>query len=154
MQAMKVAKVHPSQVDAVNCHARSTVSGDNSEAHCLHSLFAYGNHQKTFEEFSRTLPEEVVTYYEKPLPSELPILFGQKGHIGHAVAGAAAIETVFSLLSIKHQIIPMIKNLKTPCEPKLSFALDGVNTPRKVDVVVKNGFVFGGLNCSIVMKKY
>ena len=51
MQAMKVAQIHPSQIDAVNCHARSTVSGDNSEAHCLHSLWAYGNHAKTYEEF-------------------------------------------------------------------------------------------------------
>ena len=97
-----MAGIHPSQVDTVNCHARSTVSGDNSEAYCLHSLWACGNHVKSFEEFQKLSPEEVSGYYNKPLPSIQPLLHGQKGHLGHAVAGAAAIETVFSLLAIKH----------------------------------------------------
>lgn len=69
MQAMKTAQIHPSQIDAVNCHARSTVSGDNSEAHCLHSLWASGNAVKTLEEFSKISPEEVCNYYDKPLPA-------------------------------------------------------------------------------------
>ena len=49
-------------------------------------------------------------------------------------------------------MIPEIKNLKDPLDPKLSFAMK--NTERKVDVVLKNAFVFGGVNCSILYKKY
>lgn len=51
MAAVNDAEIHPLDIDAVNCHARSTVSGDNSEAYCLHSLFACGNKIKSVEEF-------------------------------------------------------------------------------------------------------
>ena len=47
MQATEDAQIHPSQIDAVNCHARSTVSGDNCEAYALHALWSCGNAVKT-----------------------------------------------------------------------------------------------------------
>ena len=112
MAAVNDAGIHPLDIDAVNCHARSTVSGDNSEAYCLHSLFACGNKVKSAGDFSKLAPEEVINYYDKGLPENQPVLYGQKGHLGHTVTAAAAIETVFSFLSIKHQLIPEIKNLK------------------------------------------
>jgi 3-oxoacyl-[acyl-carrier-protein] synthase II len=43
MNALKEAGMHPLELDTINCHARSTLSGDDSEAYCLHSLFACGN---------------------------------------------------------------------------------------------------------------
>lgn len=70
MQAMEDAQIHPSQIDTVNCHARSTVSGDNSEAYGLHSLFSCGNAVKTYEEFEKLSPEEVVEYFHSPLPEK------------------------------------------------------------------------------------
>lgn len=62
IESMKEADIHPSQIDAVNCHARSTVSGDNSEAYCLHSLWSCGNAVKSVEQFREMSPEEVVQY--------------------------------------------------------------------------------------------
>lgn len=47
MAALNDAGLHPLEMDAVNCHARSTVAGDSSEAYCLNALFACGNHVKT-----------------------------------------------------------------------------------------------------------
>lgn len=100
MGAMEEEHVHPSQIDAVNCHARSTVSGDGSEAYGLHALWACGEEVKNIEDFQKLSPEEVVQYHGKPLPSRQPLLHGQKGNLGHTVAAAGAIETVFSFLSI------------------------------------------------------
>ena len=70
MQAMEDAEIHPSQIDAVNCHARSTVSGDNAEAIGLHSLFSCGHAIPSKAEFEKLSPEEVVTYFDKPLPTK------------------------------------------------------------------------------------
>jgi len=97
---MEEENIHPSQISAVNCHARSTVSGDGSEMHCLHSLFSCGNKVKSLEEYSKLSPEDVCEYHDEPLPDNLPLLHGQKGNLGHSVAAAGAIESVFSLLSI------------------------------------------------------
>jgi 3-oxoacyl-(acyl-carrier-protein) synthase len=55
--AMQEENLHPSQLDAVNCHARSTVSGDGSEAHCLHALFSCGEAVKNIDEFQALSPE-------------------------------------------------------------------------------------------------
>jgi 3-oxoacyl-(acyl-carrier-protein) synthase len=42
--------------------------------------------------------------------------------------------------------------LKNPVDPALSYAMK--NEDLKQDYVMKNGFVFGGINCSILFKKY
>lgn len=149
---MEDAQIHPSQIDAVNCHARSTISGDNAEAFGLHSLISCGHAIPTMEEFEKMSPEEVVTYFDKPLPAKQPILHGQKGHLGHAVAAAGAIESVFSFLSLYKQHIPHIKGLKTPVDPAMRYAFE--NQDAEINYMMKNGFVFGGINCTLLFKKY
>jgi 3-oxoacyl-(acyl-carrier-protein) synthase len=152
MQATEDAQIHPAQIDAVNCHARSTVSGDNCEAYALHALWSCGNAIKTQKEFEKLTPEQVVSYHDSPLPSKQPILHGQKGHLGHSVAAAGAIESVFSFLTLHNQVVPHIKNLKNPCDPMLRYALE--NEQSEVNYMMKNGFVFGGINCTLLFKKY
>jgi 3-oxoacyl-(acyl-carrier-protein) synthase len=79
-------------------------------------------------------------------------LHGQKGHLGHAVAAAGAIESVFCFLSIQKQQIPHIRGLKTPVDPALRYAFKNEDVP--IDYMMKNGFVFGGINCTLLFKKY
>lgn len=93
-----------------------------------------------------------MTYFDKPLPSKQPILHGQKGHLGHAVAAAGAIESVFCFLSIHKQHIPHIRGLKTPVDPALRYAFK--NEDVEINYMMKNGFVFGGINCTLLFKKY
>ena len=64
MGALEEENIHPSQLDAVNCHARSTVSGDGSEAYSLHALFSCGNAVKDIEDFQKLSPEEVIEYHD------------------------------------------------------------------------------------------
>jgi 3-oxoacyl-[acyl-carrier-protein] synthase II len=95
-------------------------------------------------------PEDIVACINGPLPEKLPILTGQKGNLGHAVAAAGAIESVFTIKCIHEQKLPFVKNLTEPLDPELSYAMENMDV--KLDVVVKNGFVFGGVNCSILFK--
>lgn len=68
------------------------------------------------------------------------------------VAAAGAIESVFSFLTLQKQHVPHIKNLKTPLDPSLNYAF--VNQDHEVNHLMKNGFVFGGINCTLLFKKY
>ena len=112
---------------------------------------AAGLKYPTMEEFAALTPEQICECLPEPLPAVQPLLTGQKGHLGHTVAAAGAIESVFTIKSIAEQYIPHIKNLKTPLDPELIFAME--NQDYKLDVMVKNAFVFGGVNCSILFKK-
>ena len=94
----------------------------------------------------------MVSYYGKPLPKKQPILHGQKGNLGHTVAAAGAIESVFSFLTLQKQFVPKILGLKDPEYPELSYAFE--SKPHKVDYLLKNGFVFGGLNCTLLFKTH
>ena len=98
--ALNQAGLHPSELSAFNCHARSTPVGDASEVAGIRALIAAGVKYPTKEEFEKLTPEDIVACYNDPLPKELPILHGQKGNLGHAVCGAAAIESVLSIKTI------------------------------------------------------
>ena len=72
--------------------------------------------------------------------------------MGHCVAGAGALETAFAFLSLHSQEVPRIRNLEDPLCPLLRFATE--NTREQMDVIVKNSLVFGGINSSLVLKRY
>lgn len=150
--ALNQAGLHPSDISGYNCHARSTPVGDAAEVRGIRSLIAAGHKYPDREEFAKLSPEEIVACYEEPLPKELPILHGQKGNLGHSVCAAAAIESVLSIKTITEQVIPVVKNLKDPLDPDMRYSFE--NQSAEVNSIVKNGFVFGGINCSILFKKY
>lgn len=77
-----------------------------------------------------------------------------KSMIGHTLTAAGAIEAVFSLLTIRHGILPPTINYDAP-DPAIP--LDVVpNVSRKATVksVLSNSFGFGGQNSSLVIKAY
>jgi len=86
----------------------------------------------------------------KPLTD--PVITANKGHLGHGVAAACAMESVLALKSIYEQTIPQIRNLNEPVDPDLYFANQNINT--EIKTVVKNSLVFGGINYSFVFKKF
>ena len=80
------------------------------------------------------------------------VITAPKGHIGHTFCAAGAVESVFAVLSIKNNTIPMILNLDDPLDKDLAFATK--NVQKNVDTVVKTSLAFGGVNSALVYKRY
>ncbi|MFW6056637.1 MAG: beta-ketoacyl-ACP synthase II [Chloroflexota bacterium] len=126
--AIADAGISPEQVDYVNAHGTSTPSNDRSETAALKLVF--GDHA-----------------YKLAISSN-------KSMIGHLLAGAGAVEAVFTLMSIRNGIVPPTINYETP-DPECD--LDYVpNKAREMDigVAVSESFGFGGSNAVVVMGKY
>ncbi len=73
---------------------------------------------------------------------------------GHLLGGSGGVEAVFSVLTIKHGVIPPTINYETP-DPECD--LDYVpNVARQAEVrtAMSNSFGFGGTNASLIFKAY
>lgn len=119
--AMRSAGVSAADVEHVNAHATSTVVGDVGEAAAIRK--AIGDH---------------------------PVLTAPKGSLGHLVGGAGAVESIVTVLSIHHGVIPATRNLETLDE---KVELDVVaGEPRKValSTAISNSFGFGGHNVALL----
>jgi 3-oxoacyl-[acyl-carrier-protein] synthase II len=126
--ALQDAHIAPEDVDYVNAHGTSTVLNDAGETRAL--KMALGEHA-----------------YRVPVSST-------KSMIGHLLGGAGAVEAVATLLCMHHGIIHPTINYEHP-DPACD--LDYVpNDARRADVniAISNGFGFGGVNCTIVLKRF
>ncbi len=127
-KALADAQITPDKIDYVNAHATSTGLGDISELHGIKRLF-------------NTLPVSIS---------------GTKSMTGHLLGAAGAIESIISVLAVKHDIIPATintKNLDEAIPHGLNIIL-GKSIGRKVNYVLNNTFGFGGHTASSVFKKY
>jgi 3-oxoacyl-[acyl-carrier-protein] synthase II len=126
--AIKNSGLNPGDVDYINAHGTSTQLNDLSETRAIKALF--GEHA-----------------YKLAVSST-------KSMTGHLLGGTGGIEAIYSLLSIRHGIIPPTINYDTP-DPECD--LDYVpNIARKADVKVamSNSFGFGGTNASLLFKAF
>ncbi|MBD3620079.1 MAG: beta-ketoacyl-ACP synthase II [Chromatiales bacterium] len=125
--AMKDAGINPEDVDYINAHGTSTPAGDVAETSAVKR--AFGDHARKLAVSST------------------------KSMTGHLLGAAGGVEAVFSVLSLRDQIMPPTINLDNQ-DPACD--LDFVpNTARegKLDVVLSNSFGFGGTNGTLVFKK-
>lgn len=75
-----------------------------------------------------------------------------KGHLGHMVTAAGVLESIMAIQSLHKEVLPHIRNLETPVDADLKFVRQNID--HKSEVIVKNSLVFGGVNCSLVFRKY
>lgn len=125
--ALNNAGVNPDQVQFINAHGTSTQLGDTNETNAIKA--AFGDHAKKL------------------------VVNSTKSMTGHLLGGAGGLESVFTVLSIHHQISPPTINIfNQDPECDLDFC---ANTARdmKMDIALKNNFGFGGTNGSLVFKK-
>ncbi len=125
--ALNDAGIRPEAVSYINAHATSTTA-DATETLAM---------KHTFGE----------AIYQIPISAT-------KSMTGHLLGAAGGIEAVFSILSIRDGIIPPTINLDHP-DPQCD--LDYIpHHPRRcpVDVVLSNSFGFGGINATIIFRKY
>lgn len=125
--ALNNAGVNPDQVQFINAHGTSTPLGDTNETNAIKA--AFGDHAKKL------------------------VVNSTKSMTGHLLGGAGGLESVFTVLSIHHQISPPTINIfNQDPECDLDFC---ANTARdmKINVALKNNFGFGGTNGSLVFIK-
>ncbi len=126
--AMRDARIDPSQVGYVNAHGTSTPLGDELEATAMKR--AFGDHAYKM------------------------LVSSTKSMTGHLLGGAGGLEAGITVMALRDQIVPPTMNLDNPGE---GCDLDFVpNHPRKVsmDYAISNSFGFGGTNGCLVFKRW
>lgn len=126
--ALRQAGITPAQVQHLNAHATSTPVGDLGEINAIKHLFGEGD----------TL---AVT--------------STKSATGHLLGAAGGLETIFTVLALRDQIVPATLNLENldPAATGLN-VIAGKALPHKMTYALSNGFGFGGVNASILLKRW
>lgn len=128
--AIRDAGIDVSDVDYINVHGTSTPLGDIGESLAIKKVFG----------------EQA---YKLNISST-------KSMTGHLLGAAGAIESIASILAIKHQTVPPTINHYTDDENldnKLNFTFNKAQE-RQVNIALSNTFGFGGHNTSVIFKKF
>ena len=130
--ALEDAQMQPEDIDYINVHGTSTPVGDISEVKAIKDVF--GEHA-----------------YKLNISST-------KSMTGHLLGAAGAIEAMFSVLSVKNDIVPPTINHEEGDEDpeidyKLNFTFNKAQE-RTVRAALSNTFGFGGHNACAIFKKF
>ncbi|MBU0729358.1 MAG: beta-ketoacyl-[acyl-carrier-protein] synthase family protein [Proteobacteria bacterium] len=123
--AIGEAEVSTDDIDYVNAHATGTIQGDIAESQAIHQVFG----------------------------SKIPVS-SFKGHIGHTLGAAGALETIIALEMFKRQELIPTLNLENPdpeCAP-VSFVKKIEKS--SLNTILKNNFALGGVNTSLVLRRW
>jgi len=126
--AIEGAGIRTQDIQFINAHGTSTVANDETETLAVKELF--GERAKEL------------------------MISANKSMIGHMWGAAGAVEGIFTAKTLQHGVLPPTINLDEP-DPKCD--LDYVpHTARRSSVTyaLSNSFGFGGINASLVFKKY
>jgi 3-oxoacyl-[acyl-carrier-protein] synthase II len=128
-KAMADADLDATDISHVNCHATSTPVGDVAESVALHAVLG-------------------------ETASEIPVT-APKSMVGHLLGGAGAVESLVTILSLYHGLVPPTINLDDQ-DPEIE--LDVVrNEPRQLGdgalTALNNSFGFGGHNVVLAFRR-
>ncbi|CAN5802080.1 beta-ketoacyl-ACP synthase II [soil metagenome] len=128
LNALKDADIAPDKINYINAHATSTNLGDISELKGIKEIF-----------------------------KELPVaISATKSMTGHLLGAAGAVESIISILSVKHNIIPgtiNTINIDEAIPAGLNIIL-GKSINATVNYALNNTFGFGGHTASSLFGKY
>jgi len=127
VNALRDAKISPSDVQYVNAHGTSTPIGDLLETQAI---------KKTFGADSKIAVSST------------------KSMTGHLLGGAGGLEAGITILALRDQIMPPTINLENP-DPECD--LDYVpNVARKasLEIALSNSFGFGGTNGCLIFRRW
>jgi 3-oxoacyl-[acyl-carrier-protein] synthase II len=126
--ALDYAGLKPGDVDYINAHGTSTKLNDASECKAIKAVF--GDHARKVA------------------------ISSTKSMTGHLLGGAGGVEAIFTVLAVKHGLIPPTINYET-VDPDCD--LDCVpNVARKAEIraAMSNSFGFGGTNATLLFKPF
>jgi 3-oxoacyl-[acyl-carrier-protein] synthase II len=128
--AIKDAGIVPEDVGYVNAHATSTPAGDGNESRAIELVFG-----------------------EHALSHKLKIS-GTKSMTGHLLGGAGGLEAGITVLALENQVLPPTINLEEiDPECKLDY-VPNKPIPHSFDVALSNSFGFGGINATLIMRRW
>ncbi len=126
--ALEDAGLPPEAVDYVNAHGTSTPFNDEAETEAIKQAFG-------------------ARAYRLAVSST-------KSMTGHLLGAAGAVEAAYSVLALRHGVLPPTINLE---EPDPGCDLDYVpNVARAAaaEVAISNSFGFGGTNVTLVFRRF
>ncbi len=128
ISALKDADLDSSKIDYINAHGTSTPLGDIIEANAIAEIFS-------------TSQEQIAVSSTKSMT-------------GHLLGAAGAIESIFSILSLRDNRLPPTINLDNldADAPKLNYVANE-SQEKEINYVLNNSFGFGGTNASLVFSK-
>lgn len=123
--ALQMAGLQPGHIGYINLHGTATPSNDLAEGKAVTAVFG------------DTVP-----------------CSSTKGHTGHTLGAAGAVEAAVCLQALQHGLLPGGVHTRQPDEAigPLSYLLQTRHAPG-LQHVLSNSFGFGGSNCSLIFSK-
>ncbi len=126
--ALSDGAISPGDVGYINAHGTSTVVNDVCETKAIKATL--GEHSKKVS------------------------ISSNKSMIGHLLGAAGAVEAIFTVLTLRDGIIPPTLNCDTP-DPECDLDyVPNVATKAQVNIALSNSFGFGGINATLVFKRF
>jgi 3-oxoacyl-[acyl-carrier-protein] synthase II len=124
--ALKRAELNPEDIDYVNAHGTSTPLGDEIELGAMKRLFGDAAYKLSMS--------------------------STKSAIGHLLGAAGSVEAIYSILTLRDQLVPPTLNLDNPSEGCDIDLVPHEAKQRRVRHVLSNSFGFGGTNASLIFR--
>ncbi len=126
--ALAEAGVNPPDVEYINAHGTSTSINDVAETVAIKSVFGEGAHSLWVSSI--------------------------KSMMGHLLGAAGGVEAVATALTLYHGVVPPTINYETP-DPDCDLDyVPNVARARKVNMALSNSFGFGGMNASLLFRRF
>ena len=126
--ALRQAKLQPGDVQHLHAHATATPVGDRGELAAIRQVFGTGH---------------------------TPSITATKSALGHMLGAAGGAAAIFTVLALRDQKAPPVLNLENP-DP-LTEGLDlitGAARSQDIQHAMLNGFGFGGVNATLILKRF
>ena len=123
-EALLLAELRPTEIDYVNAHGTATPNNDLTEGVALQRVFG----------------------------ERMPYFSSTKAFTGHTLAAAGAIEGIFSILALQHQVIPPNLNFEHPIEQH-GLVPQQESITAKVEHTMSNSMGMGGYCSTVIFSK-
>jgi 3-oxoacyl-[acyl-carrier-protein] synthase II len=125
--ALRDAGLDAAKIAYINAHGTSTPAGDKAETQAVKSIFGAD---------SRVMVSST------------------KSMTGHLLGAAGAIESIFTVLALRDQVVPPTINLDNPDEGcDLDFVPGTARQTKDMEYTLCNSFGFGGTNGSLIFRR-
>tara|TARA_Y100000768_G_scaffold233120_1_gene176172 strand:- start:6283 stop:7539 length:1257 start_codon:yes stop_codon:yes gene_type:complete len=120
-------KKNVSDIQYINAHGTSTPAGDKAEIEAIERLFR---------------------------DTEGVYVSSTKSQTGHLLGAAGGVEAIYSILSLKMNILPYNLNLENEVTSKKVKFIKDRPLKNNINNVISNSFGFGGTNVSLMFSKF